>query len=79
MKNDLLPWPLAWLLEHHPKHREVAGSIPVRAVSYLGSVPGQGTYRRQPMDVSLFSLTLMSLSLSPSPPTPSSLHPFLYL
>ena len=50
-----------WLscLEHCPIRQNVVGSIPDQC-TYLGSIPQLGSYRRQPIDV---SLTLMFLCL----------------
>ena len=66
-QRNIQSW-LVWLsgLEHHPVHQNVVGSFPVRAhTQFVGSIPSQGTYGRQPIDVSpshqCFSL---------SPPTP---------
>lgn len=45
---------VARLGEHHPMHRKVADSIPVRAqAQVVGSVPGRGVCWRQPIDASL--------------------------
>ena len=52
VKQVSCPGRVAWL-EHHPRHQKVAGLI-----------PGRGTYRRQPIDVSL-SLSLKSIKTYP--------------
>ena len=54
----VLSW-LVWLswLKHHPIHQKVVGLI-----------PGQGSYKRQPIDVSHVSVSLsLSLSLISTP------------
>ena len=55
-------------------NQKVAGSFPVRAHSWVvGLIPPWGTYKRQPVDV---SLSLLSFSpFSPSlPPFPSKIN-----
>ena len=52
---------MAQLVGHCPANQKVAGSIPVRALAWVaGSVPGRGTFEREPTDVSV------PLSLPPS-------------